>query len=150
MGDRAVAGFRANSTSPTIFIYQHWSGYDQSAKLAKAIESARPRWNDDSYATRIALSQLVGDDWNQELGYGIYVGGTSHGADYSYCLVVDWTSREVLICDNSNSDDVIETISFDDFIDNHEVLVPNYTMNLDAKKQEEFFAKYPELQKVFA
>lgn len=148
MGDRAVAGFRANSTSPTIFIYQHWSGYDQNAKLANAIESARPRWTDDSYATRIALSQLVGDDWNQELGYGIYVGGTAHGADYSYCLVVDWSAREVLVCDNDNSDRVIESISFDDYLANHEVLVPNSTLNLEKEKAEAFLAKYPELAKL--
>lgn len=150
MGDRAVAGFRAKASDPTIFIYQHWSGYDQSARLANAINTARPRWGDDSYATRIALSQLVGDDWNQELGYGIYVGGTSHGADYSFILVVDWEMREVLVCDNDNSDRVIEAISFEDFIDNHEVLVPNSTMGLNAEKHQAFIAKYPELAGVFS
>jgi hypothetical protein len=91
---------------------------------------------------------LIGDDWNQELGYGIYVGGTSHGADYSYILVVDWSKREVLVCDNDNSDRVIEAISFDDFISNHEVLVPNSTMSLDAEKHAAFIAKYPELAKL--
>jgi hypothetical protein len=150
MGDRAVAGFRTNSSEPTIFIYQHWSGYDQSEKLAKALEASRPRWGDDSYATRIALSQMVGEEWSQELGYGIYVGGTSHGADYSYILVVEWATKKVLVCENDNSDTIVEEIDFEDFISNHEVLVPNATMTLDAEKHAEFLARHPHLKDVFS
>ena len=119
MGDRAVAGFRSGLDDPTIFIYQHWSGSQQHANLANALQESRPRWDDDSYATRIALSQLIGDTWNSETGYGIYVGKTSHGADYPFCLIVDWEARNVLVCSNDNSDTVLETISFEDFIENH-------------------------------
>jgi hypothetical protein len=42
-------------------------------KLADAVIKARPRWNDGSYATRIATSQLVADQWNMETGWGLYV-----------------------------------------------------------------------------
>jgi hypothetical protein len=43
------------------------------AKLADAVIKARPRWNDNSYATRIAVSQLVGDQGNMETGWGLSV-----------------------------------------------------------------------------
>jgi hypothetical protein len=42
-------------------------------QLADAVIAARPRWNDPSYATRIAISQLVGNDWNSETGWGLHV-----------------------------------------------------------------------------
>ena len=116
MGDRAVAGFRDNPETPTIFIYQHWVNGEQSEVLAGALEASRPRWGDDSYATRICLSQIIGENWNGELGYGIYVGGTSHGADYGHVLIVDWSRKMVMVCDNDNSDLVIGEISFDDFL----------------------------------
>ncbi len=116
MGDRAVTGFRETPESPTIFIYQHWSGSEQCDVLARALEASRSRWGDDSYATRICLSQIVGDSWKGELGYGIYAGGTSHGADYDYILVVDWSRMVVMVCHNNDSDTVIGEISFDGFL----------------------------------
>lgn len=116
MGDRAVVGFRDNLKTPTIFIYQHWVNGEQSDVLAGALNASRSRWGDNSYATRICLSQIVGESWNGELGYGIYVGGTSHGADYNYVLVVDWSRMVVMVCLNSDSDTVIGEISFDDFL----------------------------------
>jgi hypothetical protein len=42
-------------------------------KLADAVIKARPRWNDSPYATRIAISQLIGDQWNMETGWGLHV-----------------------------------------------------------------------------
>ena len=42
-------------------------------KLADAVIKARPRWNDESYATRIVISQLIGDQWNMETGWGLSV-----------------------------------------------------------------------------
>ena len=123
MGDRAVAGFRTKSSEPTIFLYQHWSGSEQSKNFADALEASRSRWGDDSYATRIALSHLVGEAWNQDLGYGIYVGGTAHGSDYPFVLVADWETRRVFVCDNDNSDTTIFSVDFEDFISNHEALM---------------------------
>lgn len=145
MGDRAVAGIKSDSKSPIIFLYSQWGGSHQSGLLANALSKAEPRWHDASYGTRIILSQLVGDDWKGELGYGIYVGGTSHGADYNHILIADLENQNVLICENENSDNVIAEISFEDFIANYEVLVPNATMELDKVKHEEFLARYPEL-----
>lgn len=145
MGDRAVAGIKADSKSPVIFMYRQWGGSDQNEIFANALSKARPRWHDDSYGTRIILSQMVGEDWSGELGYGIYVGGTSHGADYNYILIANLETQKVEVCENDNSDNILAEIEFDDFIENYSVLVPNATIELDQRKHEEFIAKYPAL-----
>lgn len=72
MGDRANFGF-VQENGNTIVLYGHWAGYNMLGKLADAVIAARPRWNDESYATRIAISHLVGDQWNMETGWGLYV-----------------------------------------------------------------------------
>jgi hypothetical protein len=144
MGDRAVAGFRSKPSSPTIFIYQHWVGGDQSEVLASALEAARPRWGDDSYATRICISHLIGDQWSSETGYGIYADSTQHGADYNQILIVDWSRKMVMVCENDNSDNVVGEISFDEFIANPKVQVADASLDLNAKKEEEFLARHPE------
>ncbi len=72
MGDRANFVF-VQPNGETIVLYGHWAGHNMLAKLADAVIKARPRWNDNSYATRIAVSQLVGDQWNMETGWGLSV-----------------------------------------------------------------------------
>ena len=72
MGDRANFGF-VQSNGETIVLYGHWAGYNMLGKLADAVIKARPRWNDESYATRIVISQLIGDQWNMETGWGLTV-----------------------------------------------------------------------------
>ena len=72
MGDRANFGF-VQSNGQTIVLYGHWAGHNMLGKLADAVIKARPRWNDESYATRIAISQLIGDQWNMETGWGLSV-----------------------------------------------------------------------------
>lgn len=72
MGDRANFGF-VQPNGETIVLYGHWAGYQMLGKLADAVIAARPRWNDSSYATRIAISHLIGDQWNMETGWGLQV-----------------------------------------------------------------------------
>jgi hypothetical protein len=72
MGDRANFGF-VQSNGETIVLYGHWAGHNMLGKLADAVIKARPRWNDESYATRIVISQLIGDQWNMETGWGLSV-----------------------------------------------------------------------------
>jgi hypothetical protein len=72
MGDRANFGF-VQSNGETIVLYGHWAGHNMLGKLADAVIKARPRWNDESYATRIAISRLIGDEWNMETGWGLSV-----------------------------------------------------------------------------
>jgi hypothetical protein len=99
MGDRANFGFRADSESPVVVLYAHWGGYQMMSNLAHAIETARPRWTDEGYATRIAISQLIGDQWNQEYSFGIYVnqiGDNEHSVP-----VVNWGDQTVSLYEAS-------------------------------------------------
>ena len=72
MGDRANFGF-VQPNGNTIVLYGHWAGHNMLGRLADAVIAARPRWTDTSYATRIAISQLIGDQWNMETGWGLQV-----------------------------------------------------------------------------
>jgi hypothetical protein len=72
MGNRVNFGFQ-QSNDNTIFLYGHWAGSGMLERLADAVVKARPRWSDESYATRIAISQIVGDDWGSETGWGLHV-----------------------------------------------------------------------------
>ena len=72
MGDRANFGF-VQPNGNTIVLYGHWAGHQMLGKLADAVIAARPRWSDPAYATRIAISQIIGNDWSDETGYGLHV-----------------------------------------------------------------------------
>jgi hypothetical protein len=89
MGDRANFGFK-QSNGETIVLYGHWAGHGMLEKLASAVEAARDRWNDESYATRIAVSQLVGEDWNQGLSWGLLV--NSIGDNEHKIPLINWST----------------------------------------------------------
>jgi len=90
MGDRANFGFvQPNGT--TIVLYGHWAGHNMLGKLADAVIAARPRWTDSSYATRIAISQLIGDQWNMETGWGLQVNERSDNEHK--IAIVDWEQQ---------------------------------------------------------
>ena len=90
MGDRANFGF-VQPNGNTIVLYGHWAGYQMLGKLADAVIAARPRWNDSSYATRIAISQIVGDQWNAETGWGLYV--NEIGDNEHKIAIIDWDQQ---------------------------------------------------------
>lgn len=78
MGDRYCVGFTGfdenDSAERRVWLYSHWGGSDRHNEIAQAIEKARPRWSDPTYATRIAISTIVGDYWKEETGFGIEAG----------------------------------------------------------------------------
>lgn len=90
MGDRANFGF-VQPNGNTIVLYGHWAGYNMLGRLADAVIEARPRWNDSSYATRIAISQIVGDQWNEETGWGLHVNEISDNEHK--IAIVDWEQQ---------------------------------------------------------
>ena len=94
MGDRANWGFIQEVGAPIINLYTHWQGSERHELLANALQYARPRWSDPSYGTRIVISQIIGDEWSNETGWGLTVdelGDNSH----SYLLVM-WATRQVV------------------------------------------------------
>lgn len=72
MGDRANFVF-VQPNGNSIVLYGHWAGHNMLSNLADAVTKAMPRWSDVSYATRIAISQMVGEQWNSETGWGLQV-----------------------------------------------------------------------------
>ena len=74
MGDRANFGIR-QADGNTIFVYGHWAGQNMLARFAKAIDRVvdAGRMGDDAYATRIIISDLIGEDWNQDMRWGITI-----------------------------------------------------------------------------
>jgi hypothetical protein len=72
MGDRANFVF-VQPSGETIVLYSHWGGHNMLANLAEAVAKAQSRWSDPSYATRIAISQMIGDGWAFETGWGLSV-----------------------------------------------------------------------------
>ena len=90
MGDRANFGF-VQPNGQTIVLYGHWAGHQMLGKLADAVIAARPRWNDSSYATRIAISNIIGDQWNMETGWGLYV--NEIGDNEHKIAIIDWDQQ---------------------------------------------------------
>lgn len=93
MGDRAVVGFRTHADAPTLYLYSHWGGATVLTDLAEALYAARDRWNiDPSYATRICVSHIIGDQWIRETGYGLSIDVHSV-PDTEHVYVVDWAEQ---------------------------------------------------------
>lgn len=112
MGDRSVTGFAEREGAPVIYLYSHWGASSQVADLQAAISAAERRWDDPDYATRIAVSHLVGDDWKAETGYGLSV-GTYSAPDLPYVLIAYWESREVVMVSDTPARDVLARIPFE-------------------------------------
>jgi hypothetical protein len=90
MGDRANFGF-VQPNGNTIVLYGHWAGANMLGKLADAVIAARPRWNDVAYATRIAISHIIGNDWSMETGFGLHVNEISDNEHK--IAIVDFTQQ---------------------------------------------------------
>ena len=114
MGDRIVYSIKQDKDL-SVNLYSHWGGYDRFNDLARALQAAEPRWNDGSYATRIIISQLIGDNWNQELGFGIWASNSdgAYGGDHPD-ITIDLINKTV--------EDETGTHSFEDFINYHSSL----------------------------
>lgn len=92
MGNRANYGFRTGDD--TLFLYGHWAGEPGMAeRFATALSAATPRFDDGSYATRITISQLIGDDWDKETGWGLFI--NELGDNENPVFIVDWEMQTV-------------------------------------------------------
>ena len=105
MGDRANFGFK-DSKGDIVFLYGHWAGHLMLQNLAEAVAHARPRWNDESYATRICISQLINEEWQSETGWGITV---NQLADNEHKVpIINWSAKTFTLMEED-----LETVVFD-------------------------------------
>ena len=93
-------GARTNFTFTTdtgdLTLYSHWGGDSKMQDLAFALDKAMPRikMGDIPYALRIAVSYLIGPDWESETGYGLFV-GIEGGEEQYEPVTVDFTNNTV-------------------------------------------------------
>ena len=111
MGDRIVYSIKQDEDL-SVNLYSHWGGYDRFVTLAKALKAAEPRWNDTSYAARIIVSQLIGTDWADETGFGLWASNEQgmYGGDHPD-ITIDLVNKTV--------NDETGTHSFNSFIEYH-------------------------------
>jgi hypothetical protein len=111
MGDRIVYTIKQDEKL-SLNLYSHWGGYDRFINLANALRAAEPRWNDTPYAARIIISQLVADEWSQELGFGLWASDEQgmYGGDHPD-ITIDMVNKTV--------EDETGTHDFESFINYH-------------------------------
>jgi hypothetical protein len=114
MGNRVVVGFQNQVDEPIIYLYQHW-GNETKEALADAIAHAEGRWSDPSYATRIVISRLIGDDWSQNLGFGISVNSFAY-PDYETIQVVEWESGLVTTRKTDDPKEILFSETIESFV----------------------------------
>ena len=84
MGARTTWELQQNGQ--TLSLYSHWGGESKLEDTKRALSAAKPRWHDDSYAMRIFVSQIIGNQWDSETGYGLGL-GYDFEEEYTPCQV---------------------------------------------------------------
>ena len=88
MGDRFTFGV-TDRGGDVLYLYSHWGGTNWDDDLKKAIYKAGVRSGDCSYANRILMSQLIGDNWDRDSGFGFSINDVLD-TEYGYVPVVDF------------------------------------------------------------
>jgi hypothetical protein len=100
MGERVNFGFFDERSKNILFLYSHWGGGSHEEDLGYAISKAQGRWDDSGYATRIAISTLIADQWKSDTGFGLYINEVQ---DPNYdTQIVFWADRLVHFYEDYN------------------------------------------------
>jgi hypothetical protein len=100
MGARINFVFKDSETaigepSSSVVLYSHWGQDSWETDLAEALQHARPRWSDSSYATRMIISYLIQDDVLGETGFGIYsISGDNYDLG-EQTIIIDFANQTV-------------------------------------------------------
>jgi hypothetical protein len=95
MGARINFVFKESDKHPAVVLYSHWGETEWQRDLSMALNHARPRWIDDTYATRMMISYLIQDSVLEETGFGIYA---VNGPNYELgdtTVVIDFWNKTV-------------------------------------------------------
>lgn len=94
MGDRGNIVIRqeAATSRGDVWLYAHWTGYQISEVVARAL-ARQERWDDPPYLARIIFCELVKGDESGATGFGI---STSIGANEHPIVVVDVPGQRVM------------------------------------------------------
>lgn len=80
------------TTGPDLYLYTHWGGYALDDILKRALKRGEDRWNDDQYLARIIFCEMVKEDIDGTMGYGV---GTELGDNEYDLLICDTVTRTV-------------------------------------------------------
>uniref|UniRef100_A0A6M3LU60 Uncharacterized protein n=1 Tax=viral metagenome TaxID=1070528 RepID=A0A6M3LU60_9ZZZZ len=92
MGDRANVKLISKGEAP-LFIYSHNHGSNLPIRVQRALQK-RWRWGDDLYLNRIIFSEIIKNEVDTELGYGI---GTFIGDKENRVITIDHDNKTVEI-----------------------------------------------------
>lgn len=97
MGARTTWAIKTETGDAVTWLYSHWGGDGKFMDTMEALAKSKPRWNDNTYAARIFISQIIGDQWDSETGFGITTGTLAQiPFEESYELVVvDFTTNTI-------------------------------------------------------
>lgn len=91
MGDRGQVEI-INEGEPTLYLYTHWGASSLEHTVADALARGENRWSDPEYLNRIIFSEMIKDDVDSEVGYGI--GFFQHG-DVWKLVVINHVDKTV-------------------------------------------------------
>lgn len=97
MGARTTWAVKTQEGDAVVWLYSHWGGDDKLATTKNALAKAQPRWNAVSYGARIFISQVIGEYWDSETGFGITTGSLYEcpfEESYDY-VTVDFTTNTI-------------------------------------------------------
>jgi hypothetical protein len=106
MGSRINYVF-VDGTDSSVVLYSHWGQTGWQHDIAGALQHAKPRMQDHSYATRMMISYLIQHNILDETGFGIYAMSNDNWDLGEQTVVIDFTN-------NTITDNV--TFTFDNFI----------------------------------
>jgi hypothetical protein len=95
MGARINFVFKDSEEGPSVVLYSHWGQTEWQRDLAMAMQHAKPRMLDSSYATRMMISYLIQDSVLDETGFGIYaINGNNYDLG-DQTVVIDFTNNTI-------------------------------------------------------
>lgn len=112
MGARVIFNIKQTDES-FICLYSHWGEYTALEDTARALNKARERWDDETYAARIIISQIIGDKWDDELGFGLWV--SNEPCTDEMWVLIDLPNQTVTAQDGEHT--------FEQFVNYHSVAV---------------------------
>lgn len=93
MGSRVNAALRTNAdVNEHIFLYSHNGGWCFPKKIKYSLQHCRQRWGDNSYAARMFVSYVVGDQWGGALEFGLSLQMTDNNYDV---FEIDFVDQQV-------------------------------------------------------
>ena len=79
-----------------VYLYTHWNGNTLADVLRRAIIRGYERWDDPEYLARIIFCEMVQDDINGTMGYGI---GTTLNDDNEWLIAVSCKHQTVVVAE---------------------------------------------------